>query len=1228
MNRVRVASTLALIIVFVALTFVIRKAGAADAGPKIAERLPRGVPTSPLTLERLHPQAAQHRPVPNSAVPLRSEGDWELTGWTRLVFQSARNLHDYNVFLATPFTDEIRRQLTTHGAHDISPRLNRGATQVVFSSSRDGNWEIYRIGANGHGLSRLTHHGAVDAFPDWSPEGNRVVFASNRNGQFEIYVMNKYGGDLRRLTTHPAYDGEPSWSPDGEKIAFVSNRGGDYGIWSMNPDGSDVELVADSHFSGGPAWSPDSETIAYHADNDRDGWYDIHTVNADGTQGLRLFSPGLHTDAFVSSWSPDGRYIAATEVYWSQYEGDWYWLWARPSYIKRDDGRSLSLYDTDWDMDWYPDWQTTDTEPPVSEITDLLPYSRNDIFIEWDAWDIGGAGVAEVLAQYRMGEDGNWAALADGNFMDCLWWHCDIAKQSGKTLYLRVRATDRAGNTEDWASPAGDTQTTFYDWLIQGRISDNRGQPVPEGMVQAGPEAFEIHPSDSQGAYRAYFQGGDHLFWSSWGKEGYGTAVETAFGSAADRNMNVYLPPADNVVADSGFESETLDASPWQSGGHLTPTVEAARRYTGENGLFLGLPFDMNPPTPLSEGTDGSCCNYRYILSDEMGTMHLVWSENSDGNDLFYYISRQLGSEWSVPVALNAPGGNLEYDWRWAVAPTGEVHLVWGEWVGGYDIVYHVWRNAAGIWSEPTIVQDEGSVQLFGLEADSQGDAHLLWRLDGTDHDGTYYSRFDVDGTWSEPAPLGIPMHWRIVDVTVGPEDGVHLLSESGDTSYYSYLRGDGTWSSPETATQDEDLWLGHRLLLDWRGRAHVVVHTNRDRILHRSRTSDGVWSPVSVVSGSISTGYYFDVLVDDQDVLHAVFVGRDGCSDGGNGAYYTRTDPDGNWLTPTAPYGADLCVGWSQLQKGPNSVYMLVLNRSDESFDFCLGDVTDGTSATPACIEGLAGDRPQLFMDSRETLHVVWRGPSSETSNELYYSQPLAAETNESSAVTQRVTIPLTLTHPTLSLVYSLHGGQPGSEATLSAQIEGDGDPVAVRSVDEAGAWSQAWADVSTWAGQTVTLTILAKQQAGVPRLSALVDDVTLGSAPPDLWTLLESPTNAPSGEQFQLTIHYGNRAASPASGVQISLTLPAGISFVSADLTPVTSGPVVRWDVGHLAAGSLEQPIVVTATMEAAYKPGLWLPLRATIAGAEPEIEMANNAYVRTVMVGHLLTLPVIRR
>ena len=96
-------------------------------------------------------------------------------------------------------------------------------------------------------------------------------------------------------------------SPGIERIAFESDRDGNFEIYTMNVDGTGLtrltENPARDHLA---AWSPDGRKIAFASD--RSGGGDIYVMEADGTGVTRLTtSPGIDANA---EWSPDGAYIA------------------------------------------------------------------------------------------------------------------------------------------------------------------------------------------------------------------------------------------------------------------------------------------------------------------------------------------------------------------------------------------------------------------------------------------------------------------------------------------------------------------------------------------------------------------------------------------------------------------------------------------------------------------------------------------------------------------------------------------------------------------------------------------------------------------------------------------------------------------------------------------------------------------------------------------------------
>ncbi len=160
---------------------------------------------------------------------------------------------------------------------------------------------LYVVNANGTGSVQISSDTTAQE-PSWSV-GNRIVFTSSRDGNAELYAIDPDGTDEVRLTTNTTTDQQANWSPDGLKLAFATNRDGNFEIYSMKPDGTLVSRLTNrSNTQTDPAWSPDGLKITFTTSTDL--WKQIEQMNNNGTNQTTLIDNGTASSESQPDWQP------------------------------------------------------------------------------------------------------------------------------------------------------------------------------------------------------------------------------------------------------------------------------------------------------------------------------------------------------------------------------------------------------------------------------------------------------------------------------------------------------------------------------------------------------------------------------------------------------------------------------------------------------------------------------------------------------------------------------------------------------------------------------------------------------------------------------------------------------------------------------------------------------------------------------------------------------------
>ncbi|MGB9872617.1 MAG: VWA domain-containing protein [Anaerolineae bacterium] len=174
-----------------------------------------------------------------------------------------------------------------------------------------GGWDGYTALANAEVYDPWTN--AWSALPPMPTARYKAAYAAVG---YKIYVIggNWGGAGGHWLTTNEEFSLPEPAEPE-NPIAFVSDRDGYYEIYTMNSDGSHQLRITNNECADWhPSWTPDGKRILFSTDCR--GNRDIYSMNPDGSDWRRLttapesdhrpfMSPNGQTIAFVRGSSPN-----------------------------------------------------------------------------------------------------------------------------------------------------------------------------------------------------------------------------------------------------------------------------------------------------------------------------------------------------------------------------------------------------------------------------------------------------------------------------------------------------------------------------------------------------------------------------------------------------------------------------------------------------------------------------------------------------------------------------------------------------------------------------------------------------------------------------------------------------------------------------------------------------------------------------------------------------------
>jgi Tol biopolymer transport system component len=1006
-------------------------------------------------------------------------------------------------------TNDTQRVLPQVTLLPTTPTVSLNWYITVYQSERDGNWEIYRSTGMGGGQVNLTSYPASDTNPAVSHDGKRVAFVSDRNGQSHIFTMNITGSGVVALTQIRGWDGDPAWSPDDSQIAFITNR-----------DDLDNNLLNE-----------------------------IYVMNADGSAQTRLTTSDA--DDRSPTWSPDGKQIA-----WIQMYGSAGILW-----IMNADGSNqhaiTPMLEGLGHLSWAP------VSDRIAFDYDAVGGGKNEIaIINADGSDLHTIYDPGELAGYCRQNVLMGAWSADEKWLVCTHWKYVLVEEKYVPYYYIE--TMYLGNAEQMQSIPSNVITSsgkdmYPDWA---NLDDD-------------PPISQVHslPTFSRAAgFMISYSGIDV------GPSGvYGYAIQYRMGSDGDWKdlftgiaLTAHDLPFSSSTCDTVyFRTAAIDGAsnwePWPPGDGdawthlfhslLNGTVKDNRAYpipeaqlvltptAWEDNLKgeIGGNYLAHLPTRGGYTLNASQPGYRPIenlnrsvVEDTTIDLYLPPIENAFQNGDFEVGATGWITSGSLPLRIqdtysgakaavisqactppclaeveSPHPANLYSNPSIAADGLGNVHVVWR--AGTYFELNYSMRDPQGNWSPIEILEDSESTHhtdeyQTAITVDKQNTIHLV----AIGVAGLMYYRKPAGGNWSEPEILE---GGRYPSITVDDQGVVYLSYFNFHQIVYRKRLISGSWI-PARTIDDQNTYSAtiSDIAIGPDGIVHFVYGPS-DKVRYRELLPDGTLTDQVDLYGAGAP----QIAVDSQNRLHVIIA--TGNAESARLVYLQR-DPQGTWANPEV-----LSPGWTvaadlAVDKRDRVHVVVSLNQVD-TIQYYYRDTRFGSFEHYSFPANWSGPQDvALALDSTSAISIVWADYDT-----LNYRTTARAQNGGAGFISQQISLPPNLNHPTLDFMYNLDAPAVWEQSAFNVTVTDDLTTTALLSTTADLGWSHFWADLSAWAGQSISVTFGLHQAVGDPYVQLSLDNISAGAwltpvlqavTPKQIGDISGSPAITITGDNF----------------------------------------------------------------------------------------------------------------
>jgi len=403
------------------------------------------------------------------------------------------------------------------------------------------------------------------------------------------------------------------------------------------------------------------------------------------------------------------------------------------------------------------------------------------------------------------------------------------------------------------------------------------------------------------------------------------------------------------------------------------------------------------------------------------------------------------------------------------------------------------YRLVGGEWSQPKLIDDLQDIVKFTVSP--TGRYYAIFQQTDSKLYGYYR---DPGGNWSSKFLIGsLPSEYRFYhsDIKADYENNLQFIFfGTQPVLYYHYQMQKGEFTGADVGNLNLRFGFSLAILPDNRA---LVVGNDSIGLVSIAQNSDGTFSAPAQMQINKTFSRYFR-LVSGANGYPILVWAKSLIND--YQLYIQFMDRQENWSEPVLIFTGMLSTSREDVVACPDGSLMIstVMNNSIIHWT-PEGDIRNyAIPGDLSIFEHLHCDVDNLLVLEKDTIINNQFGVG------VYEGKGIGPA--GTADVSQTVTIPADLHQPTLSFAFQLENIRRSQQTALEVLVRDQNSFVtSLLTLRGSNAWQQKWADLSPWAGQTVTIIFRLNQAANEPTGQAWLDGIAVGGWTTPIITSIE---------------------------------------------------------------------------------------------------------------------------